>query len=299
MMSNDQTLVVIRHGILSSTTAMEKIEARLKETLPGCTIDNEDYDWEEYVLHSGIALAGHVLDLLAQSPKLRKVIFVGHSQGGLVCRVAVATLCARTDLLAALLAPAMLGDAYYKLAEDALKSLVARHAARLDAARDAMHSVVMLGTPNAGAISNGQLAIEAGLFMRAARRIGNRLKWRNFDELSTDRLFTILQHVRVHHVRYVSVSGSSVNRYSTGTMQVLKSIPVLSRLAPSLDLPNDGVVEDTSVDLREAPLPPEIADLERQYRHVRSYSECIRVSHVTVHSDRNVFEALDNVPGWK
>ena len=301
-MSNDthgDTLIVLRHGIRSSHDAMAKIEQRLKTMLPGCTTDNETYDWGDFVLHSGIALAGYVIEKLNETGRT-KVILIGHSQGGLVCRVAVAALCARADFVHAVRKRATPGGGYYTLADQALQRLAAGYThAQLDAAKAAVHSVVLLGTPNAGAITNGQLAVEMTLALRALKKLAS-VKWRNFDELTTDRLFTLLQDLRVRRVRYVSVSGSSFNRYSdfTSSHLSLLDLPLLSRLAPSLALPNDGVVEDVSVNMREAPLPPEIADLDAQYTHVRCYTECIRVAHGELHSDPNTLDALESVSGW-
>lgn len=226
------TLVVLRHGVRSSA-AMAELRKYMEKTPPGCKIDNEDYDWEDFVLHNGIELAEQVLDTLAKKPALTRVIFAGHSQGGLVCRVAVAALCARAELRAA-------------------------------------------------------------LWLRTTAHSAS-------DEATGDRLFTILQKVRVRRVQYVSISGSSVSRYSSlaSAHLSLAQIPVIGRLAPALDLPNDGVVEDSSVDLRESPLPPEIADLDRQYQHVRCYIECVRMRHTDLHSDENVLNALENVSRWR
>src|SRR6266540_3260232 len=92
------TLVVIRHGIFSSAASMQSLEREIRKILTLCSIDNQDYRWEDPILHSGIALADHVLSL-SNTPAIEKIVFVGHSQGGLVCRVAVAALVARSDLL--------------------------------------------------------------------------------------------------------------------------------------------------------------------------------------------------------
>lgn len=295
------TLVVLRHGIKSNAGALWTLEQHLRKVLPGCTVDNQTYDWGDFVLHSGISLAEDVLAKLTGSDPPKRVIFVGHSQGGLVCRVAVATLCGRVDLLEALRFRTTPHDGYYTVAQQQLKALPMKYThMQLDAACDAVFSVVMLGTPNAGAISNGQMTIEASAIAWGTRKLAS-LRWKNFDELTSDRLFTLLQGVRVRRVQYVSISGSSASRYSslTSAHLSLAQIPVLNRLAVALDLPNDGVVEDSSVDLRESPLPCEIADLDQQYEHVRSYTECIRVGHTDLHSDQNVLDALDRIPRWK
>jgi hypothetical protein len=129
--------------------------------------------------------------------------------------------------------------------------------------------VVTLATPNAGAITYGQLTVQAQLALLAAKRLAAIGGWKNFDELTTDRLFRIFQNLTIPDVRFLSISGSRVNRYRTISARTLSSVPVIGRLGLYLELPNDLIVEDSSVDLGKAPMPCELDDLATQYTHVQ------------------------------
>jgi hypothetical protein len=220
---------------------------------------------------------------------------MSHSQGGLVCRVAVAALCDYEQLDTELRMRRGMDPSYFNHAALALQGLDQK---ALERTKPLIHSVVMLATPNAGAFTNGQFALQATMAMKAARKAAT-IRWKNFEELSTDKLFTVLQNVRVKNVKYLSVSGSAFNRYQTVSWAHLAEVDMLARLAPSLDLPNDWIVEDKSVGLNQAPLPPEIDNLAQQYVHIRSYSECIRISHTQIHSDPNVWRVLEREKSWQ
>jgi hypothetical protein len=294
------TLLVVRNGIFSNPGNMLNLENYLQREFANSELAGDPgYQWQKPVLHSGIELAERILVRMTANPPIDKIVFAGHSQGGLVCRVAVAALCAHNRLLTAIRSRMAMDSTYFQPAWQALASFPGKYPNEQRAARKAVHSIVMLGTPNAGAFTNGQVALLGSIFIRAAKAVAGLGGLKNFDELTTEKLFRVLQNLRIPHVRYVSISGSFFNRYTAMGWTNIASLPVISRLAPSLSTPNDTVVEDSSVDLRQAPLPTEIADIETQYTHVRSYTECLLTSHVSIHSDPTVFEALDNVPGWK
>jgi len=293
-MSNANTLVVFRHGLFADQTSMQPLEKYITgHILPGCMTDNHSYPWQDPVLDTGIDFAKYLVGKVAGDPKIHKVILVGHCQGGLVCRVAVATICDHAGLLGS-----------FRLRNDpwltnARQKLQAMDTVLLDEACRRMHSVVMLGTPNSGMYTYGQLSMLATIAVRETTRLVTVRGWNNFAELTTDRLFTLLQKVRVRDVKYVSLSGSSYSRYGAALGVKLADLPLISRLAPSLDVPNDGIIEDSSVDLSDAPLPPEIAELDKQYKHVRSYTECIRVAHRELAWDQNVFDKLQLTDSWQ
>jgi pimeloyl-ACP methyl ester carboxylesterase len=290
--NSPNTLVIIRHGIFSDDANMQSLTAAITNILPNCTTDNSSYDWQEPILHSGIRLARLAVQAHLKNPQIKKVIFVGHSQGGLVCRVAAAALLAPTALLKLLTPLHTIDPKYYGTAE---KELGAFEQAIASAPwSNLIKGVVTLATPNSGAFTYGQMAIHAQLALFVAKRGVRAVRgWKNFDELTTDRLFRILQHLRIPGVPYLSVSGSRINRYRSVSARTLSSIPVIGRFGLYLDLPNDLVVEDSSVDLGKAPLPCEIENLGTQYTHVRSYRNCIDVSHSGIHSDPEVFAVLE------
>lgn len=288
---------MIRHGIFSDRKAMEPLEEDLLRHGVGVT-DNRNYAWRQPILHSGIELANQILQAIRGNAAIERIVLVGHSQGGLVSRVAVAALCAHDDL--AMYVHILDGeDPYYfgRAARD-LETLAAQFRAELERAPELIRAVVMLGTPNAGAFTHGQLSLMATIAVRAGLLVGNITGLSNFEELTTEKLFRVLQNVEVRDVQYLSISGSLFNRYRLAGWSRLSELPVISRMAPSLDLPNDTVVEDESVDIREAPLPSEIADLDTQYRHIRTYRDCTSVGHTMVQSDANVLAIVADDRIW-
>ena len=296
---NANTLVVVRHGIFSDSGAMANLESYLFNKFPGClTGADPNYRWQDPILHSGVELAELVLRQVKATPAIDKIIFAGHSQGGLVCRVAVAALCAHAKLLASVRLRQGSDPSYFEHAATQLLDFSRLYVEEMTLASNAVHSILMLGTPNCGAFTNGQLALQGTIALKTAKKIASLGGWKNFDELTTEKLFRLLQNLDIRRVRYVSISGSSFNRYKAMGWSSLSAIPLVSRLAPALELPNDWVVEDSSVDLSKAPLPTEVGNLNKQYTHIRAYTECILTSHTSIHSDPTVFAALDAVLGW-
>jgi len=291
------TLVVIRHGIFSDATAMSILETACRRILPNCQVDNQTYRWQDSILHSGVTLARHIGQSISSQPAFNKLILVGHSQGGLVCRIAAAALLSPSDFHAILQKLRASDDYYYNVAIDELSALV-RETSSLNWPK-IVGGVAMLATPNSGAITYGQLSLQAQLAVGAAKHLASLRGWNNFDELTTDKLFRVFQHIRVPSAHYLSVSGSRINKFRSLSVRTLSSIPVVGRLGLYLDLPNDLVVEDSSVDISKAPLPSEIEDLAVQYRHVRTYTDCIDVSHTAIHSNSAVEQVLGlYLPKW-
>jgi pimeloyl-ACP methyl ester carboxylesterase len=291
------TPIVIRHGIFSDKKAMSGLEAACRRILPNCQVDNETYRWQDSILHSGVQLAQHVGQLFLSQPAFNKLILIGHSQGGLVCRIAAAALLSPSDLLAVLQKLQTSEDQYYGVAIDGLRKLVGQ--TKDYAWPTIVVGVAMLATPNSGAITYGQLSLQAQLAVGAAKHLASLGGWKNFDELTTDKLFRIFQRIKIADARYLSISGSRINKYRSLSARTLSSIPVIGRLGLYLDLPNDLIVEDSSVDISKAPLPSEIADLTIRYRHVRTYTDCTDVTHIAIHSNSVVEQVLGlYLPKW-
>jgi hypothetical protein len=58
-------------------------------------------------------------------------------------------------------------------------------------------------------------------------------------------------------------------------------------------LPNDGLVEDRSVDLKASILPNEICHMgTSKYLHLREYYDCTEVQHSSIYNDEAVYDAL-------
>jgi hypothetical protein len=289
--NSPNTLVYIRHGIFSNHTNMSALEATVKGILLGCSIDNTSYSWSDPVLQSGIRLARLVVQAVQKKGSIQKILFIGHSQGGLVCRVAVTALCDPKRLLDVLRARNAVNEPYYNIPIKELAYLQSDIVTL--GIKTRMKGIATLATPNAGAFTFGQLAIQAQLAFFAAKKMAALAGWSNFDELTTDKLFRILQETKVDTIKYLSISGSGVNRYSSVSSRSLSQVPGIKHLGLYMELPNDLVVEDSSVDLSKAPMPSEVADLAQQYIHIRSYTNCTDVSHTGIHHHSTVNALLD------
>ena len=296
-------LAYIRHGIWSNPDNMKHLEDALDDLLPGYEVDNQEYTKNpgafiegESILFNGIVLGEIILRAFAHKKReVEHIVLIGHSQGGLVCRVAAATICAPQQLTEAIQEKAQYIDKRDR--EKSLTKLAFLQSDQfgssllLDCAEH-LKAVVTLATPNAGAMTNGQLSLITKGAKSLLRGAFEFFGQKTLDELTTGRLFRVLQYVRVEKVRYLSISGSFFNRYSFFNHDDLQWLPKVAALAPHLEMPNDGVVEDLSVDLREAPLPCEIANLDQQYIHIRSYTDCLDIRHTNIHSRQEVFDEM-------
>ena len=269
--------VFLRHGFLSSADAMAELAGRFRK-LPAVTgVDNEDYPWRDPVVQSGIGLAEQVLD----GGETSRVLLVGHSQGGLVCRVA---------------AIALKGEPRGTQGLSTKDILDWRKEHRGDIDRIVGLGVVTIGTPNCGALALGQMSITTELAARALLRLSDYAGLSDLRDLTTPRLFREFEHWSVD-ARYLSVSGVRVNRFRKGLFDRAADVRPADRLAVRLEKPNDGIVEDGSTDLRQALIRPEV-DTERCYRHVRTYTNSIELGHCDLQGSADVFEVIKNNLPW-
>lgn len=272
--------IYVVHGIRSNAENVEGLRKHLGAGAASATADN--YDWRQSVLKSGLDLAARVLRQTEE-----ETLLVGHSQGGLVCRVAAAALSDWTGLATGVENLAVAGPKYKS---DAIKALDAFK--RSVARGPRLVGVVTLATPNSGAFTFGQLSIGARAVSYGMRYLYSAVNHDHLMDLTTDRLFRILQYARVENVPYLSISGSYANRHRGLSTQDLADLPILDRLGVHLDLPNDNVVEDCSVDMREAVLPTEIARIDDQYTHIRLFTNCGDVTHSGIHETPEVHRRL-------
>src|SRR5712675_713298 len=78
--------VVIRHGILSTDEPFRNLAEFIQFKFPNALVDNQKYAWTDNVLLNGAKLAELVL--ASSEATRRPLVLIGHSMGGLVCRVA-------------------------------------------------------------------------------------------------------------------------------------------------------------------------------------------------------------------
>lgn len=286
---NAPTTVFVRHGILSNHDKMSKLAVGIAKELSSVghahrPIDNVSYPWNKPVLGLGLELATHVCKTVAADEPF---VLVGHSQGGLVARVAAVLLAgrARPD-------EPPRGSIRDLQMERAVRTIVPHRRGRL-------MGVVMVATPNAGAMTNGQLSLGLRTATAAARKLTKFFGYgNNMEDLTTDRLFSVFQKWDVApSVRYLTISGSRVNRYNKASLDDLPG--PLKMLGPRLDLPNDGLVEDSSVDLAQSTYLTELANIEVQHRHVRTYLNCTVADHSSVHQSPIVHRIIaDAINRW-
>ena len=225
-----------RHGILSNCASMAWLAQQLEQTNRFTQASNVNYSWRDNIVDSGLELARQVL---AAKEKC-KVLLIGHSQGGLVCRVA---------------AVALVGT---HLGTCGVYTQKIRKWQSLFSPKDDFSgklAVVTIATPNAGAMTLGQMSLAAELTTRTALEAADLGGFHNVKDLTTPRLFEEFQNWLVD-ARYLSISGVSVNRYSRGSVATLAEIWPAKRVSVRFDLPNDLVVEDSSTDLRQSLIPP-------------------------------------------
>ena len=268
-------LIVVRHGFNSDHTPFVNLSSQLRGSFTGAIVDNEKYTWTKPVLENGVELALRILNEYEDSQPL---CLIGHSMGGLVCRVANLAL-SRTvefqDYMAALSIAG--GPSYLNPVQKLVDQLRQRPVSGL----------VTLATPNSATLTYGQIASWMKM-STVATTLGFPNKSASFVDLTTDRLFRVLQSFRTD-TPTLSVSGSAHNRFSKRR----PALGVLVGLAGRLALPNDGLVEDRSVDLRASILPNEIYHMgTSQYLHLREYSDCTDVDHSSIYDEVAVYDAL-------
>lgn len=256
---------------------MAWLASELMKTKKFCQpLDNKDYEWRAPVVDSGLELA----DCILASGQSEKVLLVGHSQGGLVCRVA---------------ATALTGEPRASN-EDATDQIIEWQELQLKGGKfPGKLAVVSIATPNSGAMTFGQMSIAAERSARFVLLAAELLDGVfNYKDLMTPRLFKTLENWRVP-VRHLSISAVCVNRYSRRTLRDWSVVVPMKLISVRLDLPNDNVVEDSSSDLRQSLIPPEI-NLDGDYRHVRAYPGSVDLDHSNVRESKAVVNLiLDNL----
>jgi pimeloyl-ACP methyl ester carboxylesterase len=278
-LTSEMPTIYIAHGLLSNASNMAQLKALLSTLLPNATIHHFGYDWRQSVLRSGAELA----DAVFNNGEMKNPLFlVGHSMGGLVSRIANVILTRPADFAA--LVP-RLSSFEYRDDINALNS----YAFGLRAGRK-VNGIVALATPNSGAMLQGQVSSYMALIQWAVNQVAS-LQHPSVLDLTTDRLFRVLQHFATS-TPFLSISGSKVNRFATGSGQIVRSS---GKLGLNLTLPHDLVVEDISVDLSKSILPNEVTHHgEAPYVHLRAYEDCTDVTHFSIHTKLTVADYIAN-----
>jgi triacylglycerol esterase/lipase EstA (alpha/beta hydrolase family) len=265
--------IFLLHGFLSKPEAMHELENLLAPSLQGARFDRFAYDWKQSVLLSGAELANAVFSLPdAKVP----VYLIGHSMGGLVCRVANVILADPKHFSSLIPSFAALG---FQDDINFLKSKDFGHRTPRP-----INGVITLATPNSGTMLQGQVSSLLAAIQFGIGRFSS-LRHQSVVDLTTERLFNLMQLFSVSNPA-LSISGSLVNRFRTGAGQMTK---YLGQFGLNLTLPHDGIVEDVTVDMTRSILPNEFVHHgSSPYLHLRAYEDCTSVAHCTAKDIRGI-----------
>ena len=263
-------VIYISHGFLSNAGSMGNLQNLVQSVLPKAKIQCFNYDWKQSVLRSGADLANAVF---SSGDEKSALLLVGHSMGGLVSRVANAILSNPASFAA--LVPFL---SYFDYQDDL--NVVKAYDFGSKTIRK-VNGVVTLATPNSGAMLQGQMSSYMSLAQWAANQVSS-FRHPSVRDLTTDRLFRLLQNLSTS-TPILSISGSKMNRFTTGSGQILR---VTGKMGLNLTLPHDLVVEDISVDLSKSILPNELTHHgSARYVHIRAYQDCTDVTHFSIHNN--------------
>lgn len=271
-------IIYIRHGICSSHTPFIPLKQYLASTFPNATIDNVSYDWRDSVLVNGARLANQIL----KGPQNRPIILIGHSMGGLLCRVANVIFRdpKKFDFHAFNLAPQLT----YKQT-DVAEIATYRFS---NAVMPTPTLLIALATPNSGAMLHGQVSGIPSL-LKLAFNLFPPTNLESVADLTTDRLFRFLQNFS-SNTPMLSVSGSKGNRFARASGSISSW---LGKRGLRIEMPNDLIVEDRSVDLHYSILPNEVIHTgSARYLHARCYLDCTDVWHSNIYDDPNAREVI-------
>src|SRR6266478_1102419 len=250
-------LIVIRHGICSSRDPFVPLATYLETEFPNAEVDNQSYAWRDSVLLNGARLANHIRNKTSGRP----LVLIGHSMGGLLCRVANVILCDAVGFLHQVSTSA--ADLTYK--EKDLRDIEG-----LSFDKGTMpvpNLLVTLATPNSGAMLEGQVS-GIPYLLKTAFHLFPPTNIQSVADLTSSRLFRFLQNFSVG-TPTLSISGSKGNRFARGSGQIATWS---GKRGLRIEMPNDLIVEDRSVDLNNSILPSEIVQHGKSpYEHVRCY----------------------------
>jgi pimeloyl-ACP methyl ester carboxylesterase len=271
-------LIFIRHGLGSTHKPFVNLEKYLRANFVNAVVNNKSYDWRDSILLNGARLADEIL----QAKSDRPLVLIGHSMGGLLCRVANVILCdlAGFRYHAANLAP------HLTYRQDDLRAIAA-----LPFGQGIMpvpKLLVTLATPNSGGILQGQIS-GISYILKTASNLFPSTNLESVADLTSSRLFRFLQNFAVN-TPTLSISGSQGNRFARGSGQITSW---LGKIGLRIEMPNDLIVEDRSVDLQNSILPNEIVHHGKSpYKHARCYIDCTDVRHTNIYDDLNVLAVL-------
>ncbi len=148
--------------------------------------------------------------------------------------------------------------------------------------------LITLATPNSGAMLHGQVSGIPSL-LKLTLNLFPPTNLESVADLTTDRLFRFLQNFS-SSTPTLSISGSKGNRFARGSGSISSW---LGKRGLRIEMPNDLIVEDRSVDLHYSILPNEAIHMgSAKYLHARAYQDCTDVWHSNIYDDPNAREII-------
>lgn len=281
-----RNIVIFIHGIFSDHNTFEKMMDLFKERLE--KRDTDEY-WEigyiDYDYSISVLDNGKALDqeLRERFNNNEKIILVCHSMGGLIARSAILSN------------------------NESNKSI---------------KKLIMLGTPNFGAICSSQLSLLSQIILNTSGLIcGVFLRKRGLKELTDiPKLFSRIKgnnESKARDIDYITIPGTFFNmdrgfldagdhldKWKSFFMSINIVTEIISKLLPLFEVrmekPHDGIVEERSNKLipagsgRWSEKSGSInhpGDFKNSYVHIE-HNACDKLLHVEIHKDAEIIELV-------
>ena len=168
--------IVIRHGFRSDSRPFVPLQSEIQLRFGGAVVDNVSYPWKDHVILNGLRTAVTLVEALDSD---LPIVLIGHSMGGLVCRIANLALTRTADVQKEVFRSAW-SSTKPKFVE--AKQLAKRLRPRT------VRGVATLATPNSATLTLGQTA-SALKPVHCLVRHGFPNKAASFADLTTSGLF--------------------------------------------------------------------------------------------------------------
>ncbi len=270
--------IIFIHGILSSADTFKEMKAAFRQDrfFDNWSIGTFEYDFYHKMEDNAMALVQLLEHEFAERPNFRLTL-ICHSMGGLIARIAVIMGGARLPFL---------------------------------------KRIVMLGTPNFGALRPGRMAILGQLFLAASGKLWG-IYTRQTGIRDLTRVETIMKEVynkgkkeNAGSVEYVTMAGLYFhdNRYDfpsgpgAGTLWAelfQLALRLLPALGINLERPHDGIVELNSVKMNNEDRKSEKhhyifaqKNIPRSYTHVTHFKENEELTHTMLNNNPILIDFL-------
>lgn len=147
--------IVLRHGLASNEDVLAPLAKFLIGRAPSAFLDNSSYNWRESILRNGVDLASYLAKRYAGRP----LVLVGHSMGGLLCRVANLALNCNADFVSVMKSAGFT----FGFREEDRAYAVSTAEAIANTTKPVIKGIITLATPNSGALTRSQMGSYSNL----------------------------------------------------------------------------------------------------------------------------------------